>query len=90
MVCCQNRVLNEIALVVGKCGFAKLMRQPENQNGAATARRQKSMLNRIVLAVGKCGFAKSLRQPETQFSVAKWSGGGSLPKECVEQGCVGC
>ena len=55
MVCCQNRVLNEIALVVGKCGFAKLM-----------------------------------RQPETQFSVAKWSGGGSLPKECVEQGCVGC
>ena len=35
MVCCQNRVLNEIALVVGKCGFAKLMRQPETQFSVA-------------------------------------------------------
>ena len=32
MVCCQNRVLNEIALAVGKCGFAKLLRQPEILN----------------------------------------------------------
>ena len=30
MVCCQNRALNKIALAVGKCGFAKLLRQPEN------------------------------------------------------------
>ena len=57
MVCCQNRVLNEIALAVGKCGFAKSLRQPETQFSVAkwmaAVRCQKSALNRAALAVGK-------------------------------------
>ena len=44
MVCCQNRVLNEIALVVGKCGFAKLMSQPETQFSVAKTKMERRRL----------------------------------------------
>ena len=44
MVCCQNRVLNEIALAVGKCGFAKLLRQPETQFSIAKTKMERRRL----------------------------------------------